>query len=60
MFQVKCEKYWPDLGQEFTQGAVVILNASERIFADFTFRILNVSSKGKSRKVNTRYSFVNS
>ncbi|KAJ9587439.1 hypothetical protein L9F63_019033, partial [Diploptera punctata] len=48
---VKCEKYWPDLGQESTHGSVTIMNISDKIFADFTYRILNVSSKGKSRKI---------
>jgi hypothetical protein len=51
MFQLKCEQYWPDLGQEVTHGGISILNASTQIFADFTFRLLNVTCKGKTRKV---------
>mgnify|MGYP007064002050 CR=1 FL=1 len=30
------------------------MNVSDEVFADFTFRVLNLSSKGKSRKVNNR------
>jgi hypothetical protein len=52
IFQVKCEQYWPDLGQEVTHGGVSILNASTQVFADFTFRLLNVTCKGKTRKVH--------
>ncbi|XP_069703999.1 receptor-type tyrosine-protein phosphatase S-like isoform X2 [Periplaneta americana] len=50
--KLKCEQYWPQLGQEVTYGSVTVLNASNKIFADFTFRMLNVTCKGKTRKVH--------
>ncbi|PSN51501.1 Receptor-type tyrosine-protein phosphatase epsilon [Blattella germanica] len=50
--KLKCDKYWPDLGHEVTYGAISVLTASNQIFADYTFRILNVSSKGKTRKIH--------
>jgi len=51
IFQLKCEQYWPEIGQEVTHGVISILNVSTQIFADFTFRMLNVTCKGKTRKV---------
>ena len=59
MFQVKCEKYWPEFGQEVTHGAVTIMNTSNQVFADYTFRQLNVSFKGKTRKVNVKKLLLN-
>jgi hypothetical protein len=50
-FQLKCEQYWPEIGQEVTYSIISILNASTQVFADFTFRLLNVTCKGKTRKV---------
>ncbi|KDQ96751.1 Receptor-type tyrosine-protein phosphatase T [Zootermopsis nevadensis] len=50
--KLKCEQYWPDLGQEVTHGDISVLNASTQIFADFTFRLLNVTCKGKTRKIH--------
>ena len=52
MFQVKCEKYWPEFNQEVTHGTVTIMNTSNQVFADYTFRQLNVSCRGNTRKVN--------
>jgi hypothetical protein len=51
MFQLKCEQYWPEIGQEVTHGCVSVVNVSSQVFADFTFRVLNVTCKGKIRKV---------
>jgi len=50
-FQIKCEQYWPEFGQEVTHGCISVLNTSTQVFADYTFRILNVTCKGKTRKV---------
>ncbi|XP_067004269.2 receptor-type tyrosine-protein phosphatase kappa [Anabrus simplex] len=47
--KMKCEQYWPELGKEKTHGAVSILNTSEQIFADYTFRCLHVSHEGRKR-----------
>jgi protein tyrosine phosphatase len=49
--KLKCEQYWPEIGQEVTHGVISILNVSTQIFADFTFRMLNVTCKGKTRKI---------
>jgi hypothetical protein len=51
MFQVKCEQYWPEIGQDVMHGCISVLNVSSQVFADFTFRVLNVTCKGKTRKV---------
>lgn len=52
MFQLKCEQYWPEIGQEVMHDCISVLNVSCQVFADFTFRVLNVTCKGKTRKVS--------
>ncbi|PNF16235.1 hypothetical protein B7P43_G14917 [Cryptotermes secundus] len=49
--KLKCEQYWPEIGQEVLHGCVSVLNVSSQVFADFTFRVLNVTCKGKTRKI---------
>ncbi|GFG28415.1 hypothetical protein Cfor_12634 [Coptotermes formosanus] len=49
--KLKCEQYWPEIGQDVTHGVISVLNVSTQIFADFTFRLLNVTCKGKTRKI---------
>jgi hypothetical protein len=51
MFQLKCEQYWPEIGQDVMHGCISVQNVSSQVFADFTFRVLNVTCKGKIRKV---------
>ncbi|PSN51469.1 Receptor-type tyrosine-protein phosphatase T [Blattella germanica] len=50
--KAKCEQYWPEFGQDVVHGAAHIVNASNQIFADYTYRLLNVTCKGKMRKIH--------
>ncbi|XP_015127271.1 receptor-type tyrosine-protein phosphatase S [Diachasma alloeum] len=47
----KCEQYWPDIGKKCEFGGITVDNISHTVFADYTFRIFNMTCGEENRKV---------
>uniref|UniRef100_A0A0C9S1P6 protein-tyrosine-phosphatase n=1 Tax=Fopius arisanus TaxID=64838 RepID=A0A0C9S1P6_9HYME len=47
----KCEKYWPDIEKKCEFGGISVDNINHTTFADYTFRIFNVTCGQETRKV---------
>nr|XP_012223228.1 PREDICTED: receptor-type tyrosine-protein phosphatase epsilon-like isoform X2 [Linepithema humile] len=49
--KTKCEQYWPDIGKKKKYGDVIVLNAKHNVFADYCFRIFQVTCGDETRKI---------
>ncbi|XP_012054080.1 PREDICTED: receptor-type tyrosine-protein phosphatase F-like [Atta cephalotes] len=49
--KTKCEQYWPDIGKKKKYGDIIVLNAKHNVFADYCFRIFNVTCGKETRKI---------
>ncbi|XP_046742073.1 receptor-type tyrosine-protein phosphatase epsilon-like [Diprion similis] len=49
--KIKCSQYWPEFGSRETYGDITVFIESQKVFADFTFRIFSISHKGENRKI---------
>ena len=50
MFQNKCEKYWPDVGENKEFDGISVKNVDQDVQAHFTLRKLFVSKVGAAAK----------